>query len=208
MAVPVSELEPFIVMHAPDAPSDILQHVIREATVRFMRRTRVAVDEAVLHTQCGVQDYRIEMPDCRELIAVEAVEPDIGSAYSAPFPGQGMHGWDWMKDGRHPVIYLGASPKDGDCLQVQYSWTIGRDDCDIPDFIYEEWEEAIKHGALSELLLMPNQEWTRPNIAERHAEQFMWLVADAKARKWHNYTQGPLQMTAPPFAAPRFRRRR
>lgn len=208
MSVPVSEFEPFLAMSAPDAPSDILQHVTREAVVRFMRRTRVAEDDYELETQCGVPDYYLDMPDCRELVAIESVDPAHGTWGFVPGFGFNIGAWDWLKDGRHPVVRFGFTPQEDKCYNVRYTWAINRDGCEIPDFIYEEWEEAIKHGALAELLMMPAQEWTRPKIAVQHEKQYQEAVATAKARKWHNYTEGPLQITAPSFTEPPVRRRR
>lgn len=208
MSVSVSEFEPFLTLFAPDAPPDVLQHVIREAAIRFMRRTRVAEDYYTIETQCGVRDYWMDLPDCRELIAINGIEPNEGAWPFFPGAGWQPNAWDWVKDGRHPVIQFGFTPQEDKCYTVSYSWSIGRDECDIPDFIFEEWEEAVKHGALSELLMMPNQEWTRPKMAQYHAEMYRREVVSAKSRRWHNYTEGALQLHAPPFMDPPHRRRR
>lgn len=211
MSVPLSEFEPFIMAYAPDAPADILQHVLREAVVRFMRRTRIAVDTERIDLQCGVREYLIDMPDCRRMVAVEEVYPACNGwgTVRKDFPNPSLpEPWKWKKDNHHPVIELQYNPKEDDALYVQYSWTIERDDCEVPDFIYEDWEEAIKHGALTELMMIPNQEWTRPKLAEFHYNRYNEFVVEAKSRKWHNHTQGAITMNAPSFMRPPIRRRR
>lgn len=207
MGKSVSDFEDFVVSYAQDAPSVVLQHAIRETVVKFMRETRVATDTYCINAQCGVTDYVVEMPDCSKLVAIENVEPDGGvwggfrQFRNLPNP------WAWNKDDRFPVVIFGFSPREDAVFHVTYSWTINRDGCDVPDFIYEEWMDAIKFGAAAELLAMPNQEWTNPQLAHMFADKYREERAAAKARKWHNYTQGPISMFAPSFLDPRYRSR-
>lgn len=210
MTVPISEFESFIMPYAADAPSEMLQHVVREAVVRFMRRTRIAVESVEIDLQCGVREYLVETPECEKIVAIERVlDACAWNSVRADWPsGDLPRPYSWRRDHHHPVVELQYSPKEDDVVRVDYSWTIGRDGCEIPDFIYEEWEEAIKHGALAELLMMPGQEWTRPQMAQYHEGKYNQLVVEAKSRKWHNHTQGAITMNAPSFMAPPIRRRR
>lgn len=196
----VADFEDFIALSAPDAGSVVLQHVIREAIVRFMRESQLFTDTLCFEAQCNVLDYPIQMPECRQLVGIEGV--DIGgdadlTEFHEIVRGAKFHGWH--KDDRHNVVVLHSSPKEGTPIRVLYSWAIQRNDCEVPDALFEEWMEAIKAAALSELLLTPKQEWTSPATAALYADRYRVELGKAKNRRWSNYSRGPVLMQGQPF---------
>lgn len=196
----IADFEDFIALSAPDAGSVVLQHVIREAIVRFMRESQLFTDTLCVEAQCGVVDYPLQMPDCRKLVGIEAV--DIGGSkniHEFHEIARGTKFNDWHKDDRHNVVVLHHEPKEGTPIRVLYSWAIQRDDCEVPDEIYEDWMEAIKAAALAELLLMPKQEWTSPATSALNEDRYRIELRKAKNRRWSNYSRGPMMMQGAPF---------
>lgn len=63
----------------------------------------------------------------------------------------------------------------------------------IDDDIFQEYREAISHGAKARLMLSPNKPYTKPELASWHMQQFMALTSAAGARVARNYTNAPLQ---------------
>ena len=50
-------------------------------------------------------------------------------------------------------------------IHIEYSWSIKRDECDVPDFIYERFMSQITDGALAILYSIPSQEFTNLQYA-------------------------------------------
>lgn len=202
----VADFEDFIALSAPDAGSIVLQHVVREAIVRFMRESQLFNDVLCFEAQCGVNDYPLQMPDCRRLVGIEVVS--IGGyreVQEFPELATGTKFREWHKDDRHNAIVLHHAPKEGTPIRVLYSWAIQRDDCEIPDEMYEDWMEAVKSAALSELLMMPKQEWTSPATSAIHEDRYRIELHKAKNRRWSNYSRGPMMMQGDPFLRGRHR---
>lgn len=218
LAKTIADFVDFIVPHAPDVPEVVAQHAIREAIVRFMRETRIAVAELILPTQCNVPDYPLITPECRRLIQVEQVFVDkddrpvitnfsgrVRPARDFGTGGSGMHyfagGWrvEHVGDEHDAAIVFHGPPARDQFIKVHYSWAISRDDCAVPDFIYEEWMEAVRHAALYQLYIMAGQEWTNPSLAAHHEGAYQTERRRAKNRKWTSRSPAPIRARAPRF---------
>lgn len=206
----ISDLEDFIVAFAPDAPAVVLQHVLREGTIRFMRQTRVAVDEVYFGTQPATPDYLLDPPECRKVIQIERVwigprdcSPGLRDSrwYEVSPAYDGTYGYstDQTDLDMTTIILQGVPNHCSVPVCVQYSWTIARDGCDIPDALYEEYVDGIKYAALYELLMMPNQEWTDKAAAVFYGDRFREEVQRAKNRKWSHRMRQPLRMSGRSF---------
>ncbi len=66
--------------------------------------------------------------------------------------------------------------------------------------IMDELEEAILHGALQHLLVLPNVNWSDRELASYHAKQFLREVTARRARANLGVMRGSLIATAPRFA--------
>lgn len=201
----IGDFEDLIVLHVPDAPSAVMQHVLRHAITRFMRESQIFTDFMCLESQCGVPEYPLELPECRRLVGVEAVEvgKDADVSLSEIRPNAGK-GWEWYMDSMYPVVVLLYPPKkDGEKIHVMYSWTIARDDCEVPDELYEIWAEAIKCAALADLFAMPSQEWSNLGLSRLYENYYSVELGLAKSRRWHNYSRGSGTVQSRPFLSPR-----
>jgi hypothetical protein len=65
----------------------------------------------------------------------------------------------------------------------------------IDDDIFNEYREAIVHGALSRLMLSPKKPYSSPPLATYHQQQFVVLTGQAGLRKDRNFTRAPLRTT-------------
>lgn len=200
----ISKLEDLVVLHVPDAGPAVLQHALRQAVLRFARESEVLTDFACLQTQCGVPEYVVPVPDCRKLVAITAVEVATGGFglwHDSPDP---FSGDTWSVDAYHPVVVLRQTPaRDGDRISIRYTWAPAREDCDVPEEIYERWAEAIKHAALADLFSMPKQEWAHLPSVTLHERYYQVELELARARRWTNYSGRPLSIASRPFLGPR-----
>lgn len=173
----IEDFEPFVLAYAPYIPQEIVQHAIRETIVEFMRESKCAKDTMNIETQEKVSDYMMEVPDCRRIVKVTAVQ-------ESPLHCSGRENWrvlyngedrDYtveLRLGEHPIIVLNNAPRKPTKLRVEYVWAIGRDDCDVPDFIYDDYMQAIVNGTLVRLAMMPEQENLARQITVYQANWF------------------------------------
>lgn len=63
----------------------------------------------------------------------------------------------------------------------------------VDDSIFNEYREAIVHGALSRLMMSPKKPYSSPALAQYHQSQFTILTGQAGMRQARNYTRAPLQ---------------
>jgi len=70
----------------------------------------------------------------------------------------------------------------------------------IEETIFDELEDAIMHGALQHLLLIPQVHWSDLNLASYHAKQFVYHLAEARARANLGNVRGSMSVRMQPFA--------
>lgn len=159
----IEDFEPFLIPYAPYAPGDVLQYAIRESIVEFMRETRIAYDEVDIETQEKVQDYLLEIPECRRFLGVRAAKKSLihcsGRINWEPIYGgeDGQYKIE-LRKGDHPFLLLSEPEYKPHRISIEYYWAISRDDCEVPDFIYEDFMHPIISGAIIRLAQMPQHE--------------------------------------------------
>lgn len=183
----VTDFEPFVLAYTPFIPAELVQHAIRETIVEFMRETKCASATLEFETQEKVPDYMLEVPDCRRIVKVKNV-------YITPTKCSGRENWRLLNSGEfgdyiielrigeHPIIILTNPPKQPNRVKVDYYWAIGRDDCDIPDFIYEDYMKAIVAGSLIRLASLPDNQHIAAQIGF-HQQTWFDGVQQAKIDK-------------------------
>jgi hypothetical protein len=69
----------------------------------------------------------------------------------------------------------------------------------MPAAIFDELEDAIMHGALQELLVLPNVSWSDRELAAYHAKQYLFHVTERRARANLGNARGTLMVKMQPF---------
>lgn len=183
----IADFEPFVMAYTPFIPTELVQHAIRETIVEFMRETKCASATLEFETQEKVPDYMLEVPDCRRIVKVK-------SASMTPAKCSGRENWQPLHDGEygdyqvelrrgeHAIIVLTNPPKKPHRVRVDYVWAIGRDDCDVPDFIYEDYMRAIVAGSLIRLSFLPDNQQLASQITF-HQQTWFDALQQAKIDK-------------------------
>ena len=71
----------------------------------------------------------------------------------------------------------------------------------VPDWLYQDWRTVIGSGALSQILLIPNKDWTNPQMAAVHEGKFRAGKSRAKARSIGMQSGGNLTIRARRFGS-------
>lgn len=180
----IEDFEPFVLAYVPYLPGEVIQHAIRESIVEFLRETRIATDVMEIETQEKVPDYIMEVPDCRRIVKVHSVEWTRAHC-------SGRENWQSLRNGEendyvielrrgdYPIIVFVEPPKHPHRVRIVYSWTISRDNCDIPSFIYEDYMQGIVAGTLMRLASLPDQQ----NLLQQmQVHQGTWFNAIQSAK--------------------------
>jgi hypothetical protein len=71
----------------------------------------------------------------------------------------------------------------------------------MDEFIMDELEEVIMHGALQHLLVLPNQAWSDRELAAYHAKQYVYQTSERRARANLGNVRGTMRARMQPFGA-------
>jgi len=71
----------------------------------------------------------------------------------------------------------------------------------MDEFIFDELEEVIMHGALQHLLVLPNQAWSDRELAAYHAKQYVFQTSERRARANLGNVRGTMRARMQPFGA-------
>ena len=201
----VADFVPFVEITFAGAAPSTIQNAIRETIVTFMRETRAAADMLYLDAACGQVDHVLDTPECRRLVGVEAVyrQPPKGGAWTPDWQmipmsdmTRSLAGW-WMDDTGGPNATLWVYPRSASPARyaVRYSWAIGRDNCDVPEWIYEDYEPTITAGALAMLHANPQDQSSDLKFALMQNAAFTQGVAAARARRLAQYRGRKMRIT-------------
>lgn len=200
MATPIriAEFLPYVMPHAPGAPSIVAEQQIRLAAIEFCERTKCwrKISTAQITTENQVA---IVAPDYAAIHQIEfasftpngypkyPLEPtqysDMSDAHRGMIDQPGPPKYVTQVTPNTVTIYpllegeldlsLFLKPRIGSDFQV------GTNDDPIvdafnvvPDFMLTQWGEAISCGALSKLLMQPQTRWYDPDRANYYFQKF------------------------------------
>lgn len=66
-------------------------------------------------------------------------------------------------------------------LNLIVSLSLNQNALSCPDFIFEKYLDVIVNGSAHYLMMMANQQWTNPDLAQYHYQQFMAGIEKAKS---------------------------
>lgn len=109
--------------------------------------------------------------------------------------------YDWRNESRTPKYVFGGAtsltlvptPDADGTLTLEVILKPSSTATGIDDDIFNEWREAIVHGALARLMLSPKKPYSNPTLAAYHQQQFTIKTAAAGMRTARNYTRAPLR---------------
>lgn len=210
----ISDFVPYLVAVTGNLPEVYEQHFLRGAIQKFMKDTRIARDELYVNLDCNDKEFVIDLPECRNIVKVEAV-------WEEPKPHSGLLDIDtWTKltplgmargrsFGTYRINKAGANPNRAVILSegaskerrlcVEYSWTIGNDDCEVPDFILDNWVDAVIAGAL--IRAHSSLDFEQRNRLDKEAAQAEYdaYVNNALNLLLTDYSKGMIRLKTPRF---------
>ena len=203
----VADFVPFVRFKARHDTEANIQHAVREALIVFMRESRAAVNEMFIDvaTTCGLNEALLNPPDCERLVGIESVwlapkkctvqrwSPDweqVSNTDGIQMAQQFSNGLAyWVDDvgGPQTTLWLSTAETRKHMICVRYSWAIGRDNCAVPEWIYQDYADLITDGALAYLHDNPDDDNAASSFAGRAATKFIIAARRVRERKRSNY---------------------
>jgi hypothetical protein len=199
---PWSDFYDLVAPHLPGCPAAAMDNALRQAAIAFCEQSLAwRFDHPVIAVQPGVSAYPFTPPDGSVVHAIlHAVLNGRGIACG---PG----GWDMAERSRAgslsgiPSCIFGGSgfltlvpqPSASGVLTLSVALKPPPTGTGLSDREFDEYREAIVHGALSRLMSSPKKPYTQLQLASYHQEQFGIKTGTAAMREGRGCTRSPLR---------------
>jgi hypothetical protein len=169
------DLSPYIRAEAQGVPDFILERSVRDSAIDFCIATDVfrPEPEDVIIT-AGITEYALTIPVGTELNHIIDVYRDrekltpVSYSRLLEITGDGSEKSTpkvySQRDNKE--FFLAPVPAVSEKLKILYSLKPSSTSSSIPDTVGKEYREALIHGALYRLQMMPDQIWSNMNQAQ------------------------------------------
>jgi hypothetical protein len=192
-------LYPLIRLNAPGVPNVVLDVVAEVAARDFLTRTEVWTSELVnpmpYSEGATLYDPTPQIPSGTTLVSIQKVRwrptgEEIlfltGDQLNESFPG-----WETETD-EAPEYYTLNAPTVARlypiadatvpaAVEMSVSLTIAPGQTTFPDWIFNQYQDALVAGALARLYKMPRREWTDLRLAGVAKQEFDTAVDEARS---------------------------
>ena len=187
---------PDVLVHVTTAPDPLVRQALCRASREFFRRTRAWMQwlDPIGTTAGEGQTYAFVIPAESQLVRVEQA-----TAGKHPLPVESFRqiDRDWLEhpEGERAVVTqdlqqyaLVGNFASAEAVQVQVSLMPQTGATGIPSYLADRHLESIAEGAKAILLLTPNTEFYRPDLAAAARMQFDRCIGAASLDAYRGHT--------------------
>lgn len=182
----------------PGCPFPVIEKYVRDAAIDVCERSLAwRYVQPPIRLTPGVYDYPYETPIGTEVHAFMAVTvngrpitPITLADVSRLYPGWPIPDVDKRADPRF-VFQLDSdnfalAPIPDDKQEYDLTMVVAlkplRAATGMDETAMDDLENVIMHGALRDLLILPNKNWTDRELATYHAKQYTYMATERRAR--------------------------
>ena len=195
--VPYTQWQPFIQVYVPDCPMALIVEAVRQACIEFCQNSRYWRKELdAFYTVATDSEYELITPTDSTIADVllikvnkEVLEPktqdDLEVIYNEWRDQSGEPKYFFLKNTNTSILVpkpIGVYP-----VRVLVALKPTQSAQGVDEIIYEEYKDAIKHGALAYLMLMAEKTWSNPNMSAFYQSQFESSIQESKMRAEKGY---------------------
>jgi hypothetical protein len=86
-------------------------------------------------------------------------------------------------------------------MRMFYALKPTRDADGMDQAVFDDLEDVIMHGALQQLMVLPNTAWGNLELASYHAKQYAFQISERRARANLGNARGMMRVQMQPFGA-------
>jgi len=187
--------------HVPGCPQAAQTIALRQAAIAFCEQSlawRYAHPEILVLSDTA--KYFFDPPEGATVHAVTYAEFNDKQIEVSTMEHE-IKIWNWRNVSGIPEYVLGGpisftlvpKPDLSGTLKVRVVLKPSQGSAGIDDDIFNEYHEAIEHGALARLMLSPKKPYTDAVLANYHAQMFLIQTARAGVREAKSYNRSPLR---------------
>jgi hypothetical protein len=195
--VPYTQWLPSVQVNVPDCPSGLMIEAIRQKTIEFCQRSLFLRQELDgFYTVADDNEYDLSPPvdnNIAQLLMLKVnkreLEPktqdDLEEIYQEWRDQEGQPSYFYLKNTYTAILVpkpIGVYP-----VRILVALKPTQAAQGVDESIFEEYKDAIKHGALAYLMLMAEKTWSNPNMSAFYQSQFESSIQESKMRAEKGY---------------------
>lgn len=201
--LPLSDFQTDISLSVGTLPEPVLENAIMGAAIEFCERTRAWVEDLnPLTIVGGVPDYELDFDDVT-MVLIGLTDVFINGRQCHPENLQNIRrtssdwisrvqdqpGFYYMQSPTVIRFFPGFSEAATGLITSSGSFKPHRKSRELPDFLYNDYYDAIAAGAEARLFSMKGRSWYAPQDAQVSKNRFNAMVDEAKLRAMKSRTR-------------------
>jgi hypothetical protein len=195
--VPYTQWLPYVQVNVPDCPKALIVEAIRQKVIEFCQRSLFLRQELDgFYTVADDNEYDLSPPvdtNIAQLLMLKVnkreLEPktqdDLEEIYQEWRDQSGEPSYFFLKNTNTAILVprpIGVYP-----VRILVALKPTQAAQGVDESIFEEYKDAIKHGALAYLMLMAEKTWSNPNMSAFYQSQFESSIQESKMRAEKGY---------------------
>ena len=195
--VPYSQWLPYVQVNVPDCPRALIIEAVRQKAIEFCQKSLfLRQDLDGFYTVANDKEYDIPTPvdtTIAQLLMLKVnkreLEPktqdDLEEIYQEWRDQSGEPSYFFLKNTNTAILVpkpMGVYP-----VRILVALKPTQAAQGVDESIFEEYKDAIKHGALAYLMLMAEKTWSNPNMSAFYQSQFDAEIQESKMRAEQGY---------------------
>jgi len=195
--VPYTQWLPYVQVNVPDCPKALIVEAIRQKVIEFCQKSLFLRQELDgFYTVADDNEYDLSPPvdnNIAQLLMLKVnkreLEPktqdDMEEIYQEWRDQSGEPQYFFLKNTNTAILVpkpIGVYP-----VRILVALKPTQAAQGVDEIIFEEYKDAIKHGALAYLMLMAEKTWSNPNMSAFYQSQFDAAITDSKMRAEKGY---------------------
>lgn len=171
----ISAFLPRVLSHIDGIDVDMVSTYIMDSIINFLRDTKILTEIFCFSLEECIDSYKITTANyATEVLSVRFFVNGVQRP---------NHKFKYRIDG--DTFYLETPPACIGTVDVEVELAVAppRDSLEVPEFLYEEWIEAITALTLSKLYLLTDNEWYNPQAANNQMVLYQQFVRQARFTK-------------------------
>lgn len=198
---PWASLYDLLASDLPGCPFPVMDTALRQAAIDFCSQSLAwKYQHPDITVVAATAAYPFAPPAESVVHAVTYAEFE-GSEIDCHTGESGIQIYDWRNQTGTPQYVLGGAaalqlvptPDVSGTLKLEVALKPSSTATGVDDSIFNEYREAVVHGALGRLMLSPKKPYSNPSLAAYHQQQFTIMTGRAGMRQARNYTRALLQ---------------
>jgi hypothetical protein len=196
-----SDLYDLVIPDLPGCPFAAVNSALRQSAIAFCQQSLAWKEEhPPVAVVAATAEYAFIPPTGAAVHAITYAEFN-GKEISSHTGELDLATKDWRNQTGTPEYVLGGvallrlvpEPDAAGTLTMTVALKPSASSAGIDEGLFNEYREAIVHGALSRLMLSPKKPYTNTQLAQYHQQQFAMEAAMAGTRAARSFTRAPLR---------------